>query len=160
MVAAMGGPVAAAAKDPLTDIAGMIRTVAGQCSGEPRCATVTVDRFTEFTLKIDLNVADAARSRAAIARCVLQQVFPYVYHLQFVRGGSVIAELDRQAIESVPDWASADLATIDTLAGSISVEALRPARPRHRGTRSGSQSNPARAISERGGAKFWQHLLE
>jgi hypothetical protein len=129
MLEAFGGPVAAAAKNPRVDIAGMLKSVAEQCAGGRRGTGVAVDRFTEFTLTIALEEADAdaAKAPTEIARCILGQVGGYVHRLRFLRRGMVAAELDRRAIESIPVWSQASTDDVQALLASLGAAAENPA---------------------------------
>lgn len=119
LIAAFGGPVSAAARNPRTDIAGMLRDVCELCAGETGATRVEVDRFTEFSLVIDMERVGPEPAPEKIIHCVLRHCAAYVHAIQFHRRGIVVAELDRRAIESVADWGAASDETVRRLVAEM-----------------------------------------
>ena len=101
---AMGGAPAVAAGDPNLGIAKSMERVSIACAPPGSRVRVHIDRFTEFTLVIELPQPTNLFTMASISHCILAYRAAYVHRLQIVQGGSIVAELDRQAIESINDW--------------------------------------------------------
>jgi hypothetical protein len=113
--AALGGSVNAALKNPDVTILGMLQELAHSCAGRGSFPHVAVDRFTEFTVLLDLSRRETNAALAEIARCFLAHSAPYVHSLRFSHRGAVLAQLDRRAIESIPDWAKTTSANVESL---------------------------------------------
>lgn len=119
MVLALGGPVAAAAKNPDADLAGMLRAICGLCVGNQSATQLSVERFTEFNLAVDLDLVPSGQSPEEILLCVLRHGSAYVNRMRFHRRGLIVAELDRRAIESISDWGAASLDTVRQLVAEM-----------------------------------------
>ncbi len=112
MIQAFGGPVAAAAKNPQVNIAGMLGDVCRECTGVNGATRLTVERFTEFHLAIESERLGTDRNLDEIILCVLKHCAFYVHQIQILRQGLVVAALDRRAIELTPDWSHATVETV------------------------------------------------
>jgi len=113
--AALGGPIDVALKRPDLTILGMIHELARACSPSGSVPHVSVDRFTDFAVLIDLPRQETNAALAEIAKCLLQHSSQYLNAVRFSHHGRVLAQLDRRAIESIPDWAQATPADIEKL---------------------------------------------
>lgn len=113
IITALGGPVGAALKHPELTILGMLQEVARACAPKGSVPHAAVDRFTEFTLFIDLPDALDRPALAEIARCLLAHSAQYVSSVQFSHDRSVLAVLDRRGIESIADWANASNSAVE-----------------------------------------------
>jgi hypothetical protein len=111
---ALGGPAAAAAKNPELSIAQTIEQVAQRCAPKATRVSVRVDRFTEFDCLLQLPRQLAAKELAVLARCVLEYAGQYLDRLQFGFRGNVFAELGRGEIESIAGWSSTDLVLVES----------------------------------------------
>lgn len=101
---ALGGPVAAAFKNPDFPLSEALRQGALSCAPTNSSVQVDVDRFTEFTVTISSDRPLTTNQMIAVARSFLPQARKFVDALRFSVGGSVVAELDRQDIEFAEDW--------------------------------------------------------
>jgi hypothetical protein len=114
-VAALGGPVGAALKHPDLTILGMLHELARACSPLGSAPHVTVDRFTEFTVLIELPRKETNAVLAEIAHHLLLHSSQYVNTVRFSHRGTVLAQLDRRAIESIADWTKASAGSVEEL---------------------------------------------
>jgi hypothetical protein len=110
---ALGGPVGVALKHPELTILGMLQEVARACAPPGSVPHAAVDRFTEFTLFIDLPAAQDRSALGEIARCLLTHSAQYLGSVQFSHDRSVLAVLDRRGIESIADWANASTSAVE-----------------------------------------------
>lgn len=113
IITALGGPVGVALKHPELTILGMLQEVARACAPQGSVPHAAVDRFTEFTLFIDLPAAPDRPALAEIARCLLAHSAPYLSSVQFSHDRNVLAVLDRRGIESIADWANASSSAVE-----------------------------------------------
>lgn len=104
---AMGGPARAAFADPDYTIEQALRAALRACAPSNALAEVKVDRFTEFTASITTAAPLTTNEMIAVARKFMPLAKDYLDALRFSARGEVIAELDRQDIEFVEDWATA-----------------------------------------------------
>lgn len=113
--AAWGGPSEAAWKNADLTIGGMLQQVGRVCSPAGTVVRVRVDSFTEFEVSLDLPKPSENRQIAEIGLCLLLHGAPYVRSIRFSAAGSVLAELDGAAIDSISDWAAASVADCEKL---------------------------------------------
>ncbi len=99
---AVGGPAAAAA-------------VARGCASPGTRVRVKVDRFTEFTVTLELPGPASASELAGLAHCILAFRAGYIHRLQFAWNGRIERELDRSAIEFVADGREVTVARLEPL---------------------------------------------
>jgi hypothetical protein len=114
-VAALGGPLDAALKHPELTILGMLQELARACSPPGSAPHVSVERFTDFTVLIDLPGQETNPALAKIAHCLLLHASQYLNGVRFSCRGRVVAQLDRRGIESAADWAKATAADVQKL---------------------------------------------
>lgn len=103
---AMGGPIAAAFKNPAYSLREALQRAATACAPVNSVARADVDRFTEFTVTID-GPTISTNEMIACARKLLPVAKEYLATLQFSTNGTLVAELDRADIEFIDDWATA-----------------------------------------------------
>lgn len=115
IIAALGGPVGVALKHPELTLHGMLQELARACAPPGSVPHVAVDRFTEFGLFIDLPDEPPRSALAEIARCLLAHSAQYLSNVQFSHAGSVLAQLDRRAIESITDWPNTATPAVEKL---------------------------------------------
>jgi len=113
-LAAMGGPLGVALRDPELTLTGMIEELARACAPGSR-AHARAERFTEFKVFIELPAANERAALAEVARALLAQTSEYVHRIQFSHAGTLIGELDRRGIESIFDWTNAPVSQIEKL---------------------------------------------
>lgn len=119
---ALGGPIAAAAKNPELSIGQAIEQVAQRCAPKATRVLVRVDRFTEFDCFLQLPRQLAASELAVLARCVLEHTGQYVNRLQFGFRGNVFAELGRAEVELVASG-NADMTVVESWLKEMKGEA-------------------------------------
>jgi hypothetical protein len=115
LVEALGGPLAAVAKDPELNILEMFRQSAIACSPTGTVVSVAVDRFTEYDVALTLPEALAPNSLAGIAQSLLKNGGPYIHDLRLLQGDRLLGYLDYTAIESVSNWSTATLGEVEGL---------------------------------------------
>jgi len=115
MVQALGGPVAAATKDPALDIRGMLTQTGLACAPTNTEVSVTVDRFTEFDVAFVLHEPPSFIGLAKLSKRFLESCVPYVHSIRFIQGNEVLAELSGPQIESVTNWNSAPAESVEEL---------------------------------------------
>jgi hypothetical protein len=104
---ALGGPVAAAFKNPAYSIREALLHAAEACAPTNTYAHAEANRFTEFTVTIDSSEGLSTNQMIAIARAFVPLAKEYLNSLQFSARGKLIAEIDRQDIEFIEDWSRA-----------------------------------------------------
>jgi hypothetical protein len=119
---ALGGPAAAAARNPDLGIGASMERVAQACAPRGTRVRVRVDRFTEFTLVLELASPLHEAALAELAHCILAYSATYVDRLQFSLRGNVLAQLDRRAIESVSDWSQINPGDVQRLLAIPNIE--------------------------------------
>ena len=115
IIAALGGPVGAALKHPELTLLGTLQELARACAPQGSVPHVAVDRFTEFTVFIDLPDQQPRLALAEIAQRLLTHSAPYIHHVRFSHDGNVLAQLDRRAIESIPNWTKTTVPAVEKL---------------------------------------------
>src|SRR5688572_18176361 len=115
IVAALGGPVGAALKHPELTLRGTLQQLARACAPQGSVPHVAVDRFTEFTVVIDLPDQQPRLALAEIAQRLLTHSAQYFHHVRFSHDGNVLAQLDRRAIESIADWTKTTVPAVEKL---------------------------------------------
>jgi hypothetical protein len=143
LVAALGGPVEAAFKNPELNIGQMVNAVALACAPANSRVSVTVDRFTEFTISVTLRDRLSSAQLAEISQCLLPKSVPYVHSVRFIQNNVILAELDWPAIESIGNWSSVSLQAVEGLLSPANAQE-QPA-PVLAAADNGSASNPAQA---------------
>jgi hypothetical protein len=103
---ALGGPVAAAFKNPAFALREALQRAAEACAPTNSIVLAEVDRFTEFTVTIDSGDELSRAQMIAFARRFMPFARDYLYALRFSHRGAIIGELDRQDIDFVDDWAA------------------------------------------------------
>jgi hypothetical protein len=103
---ALGGPVELPSKDPTLSIAAMIEATAKACGAPGTRTSLLVERFTEFTLTIELPAQVTRSEIATTAACLLRHCGPYLHRLRFLSKGEPVAELAPEALALVSDWKS------------------------------------------------------
>jgi hypothetical protein len=141
LVAALGGPVEAAFKNPELGIGQMLNQVALACAPPNSRVSVTVDRFTEFIVSVTLPGRLTSTQLADIAQRLLQKGVPYVQSVRFIQNDLVLAELDWPAIESVTDWSRVSLEEVARLISP--ANAMEQPSPTFASANEGGASNPA-----------------
>ena len=114
-IKAFGGPIAAAVKDPALDIRHMLIQIAAAAAPAGTEVSVTVDRFTEFDAALVLHRPLSFRQMAGITKVFLKNGTPYVHNLRFIQGNEVLAQLQEGDIESVTNWETASIESIQGL---------------------------------------------
>jgi hypothetical protein len=113
--AALGGVVGVALKHPDLTILGMLQELARGCSPAGSVPHVSVERFTDFTILIDLPRLETNAALATIAHNLLQHSSQYLSAIRFGYRGRLLAQLDRRGIESVADGAKVTAADVEKL---------------------------------------------
>lgn len=113
LVKALGGPIAAATKDPRLDIREMLLRIARKCAPPHTRVSVTVDRFTEFEVAFVLPKTLSASELAVLCKPLLDSGTPYLHSVRFILGNDILAELNSSAIESVTNWSAASTETVE-----------------------------------------------
>lgn len=101
---ALGGAVEAASKDPSLSISQMIEATARTCAAPEDKVSVTVERFTEFTLDIELSAGSTEAEIVRLAACLLPYCGTYLQRIRFSRGGDILAEFGPGVLAGVKDW--------------------------------------------------------
>jgi hypothetical protein len=114
-IAALGGPIEAAIKDPELDIRRMLEHMGSACAPANTSVSVTVDQFTEFDVAMVLHEHLSLPELAAISKDFLKRAVPYVAGIRFIQGNEVLAELDSAAIDSVTDWSGVPADSVQAL---------------------------------------------
>lgn len=104
LVQAAGGELAYALCDPGVSLRRSLALIAESCLPPGTAVEVRVERFIEFEVVARLSVRATSEAMAKAARCILIEAAGPIHTLTFVANGAVAARLDRQTIESVPDW--------------------------------------------------------
>ena len=112
MLQALGGALAAVAKNPELNIEPMLRQTAIACAPAGTTVLVTVDRFTEFDVVLVLPEVLGSDRLAEISRSLLENGNPYVHTVRFFEDNRLLAYLNHAAIESVTNWSSASAEAI------------------------------------------------
>lgn len=102
---AWGGPITAAFKNPAFSIRDALQDAAEACAPTNAYAHAEADRFTEFTVTIDSGETISTNQMIATARKFIPVAKEYLSALRFSTRGNLIAELDRDDIDFVEDWA-------------------------------------------------------
>jgi len=113
-LAAMGGPLGVALKDPELTLTGMIEELARACAPGSR-AHARAEHFTEFKVFIELPAVTERAALAEAVRALLAHTSAYVHRIQFSHAGALIGELDRRGIESIPDWTNTPVSQVEKL---------------------------------------------
>jgi hypothetical protein len=113
--AALGGPTEVASKDPTLSIIGMIEATSKACGPQGTKAVVAVDRFTEFTLTLELPAGANRAQMAGIAACVLHRCGIYLQRLRFAQRGDVLAQIGPEGMSRISDWEHLELAAAESL---------------------------------------------
>lgn len=121
LVAALGGPLEAAFKNPDLNIRQMLNAVALACAPPNSSVSVAVDRFTEFIVYVTLPDPLSSAQLAEISQRLLQKIVPYVHSVRFIQNHVVLAELDWPAIESVGNWSTVSLPEVERLLSPAST---------------------------------------
>lgn len=103
---ALGGPARAAFANPEFTILEAMDKALRTCAPSNSQAEVRVDRFTEFTATISTFQALSTNEMIGVARAFVPLARDYLEALRFSAKGEVVAELDRQDIELVENWAT------------------------------------------------------
>lgn len=103
---AWGGPLGAAFKDPAISLSEALQRAADVCAPSNSLARVSVDRFTEFAVTIDAQEALSTNQMISVARKLLPVAKEYLEALRFSTRGTLLAELDREDIRLIEDWAT------------------------------------------------------
>lgn len=104
---AWGGRLAAALKNPAFSLRDALNNAAKACAPTNAIAYADVDRFTEFNVTLDSGEIISTNEMVAFARALLPATKKYVNSIRFAHKGSLIAEIDRQDVEFIDDWAHA-----------------------------------------------------
>ena len=104
---AWGGRLAAALKNPAFSLRDALNNAAKACAPTNTIAYADVDRFTEFNVTIDSGDVISTNEMVAFARAFLPATKKYVNSIRFAHKGSLVAEIDRQDVEFIDDWAHA-----------------------------------------------------
>jgi hypothetical protein len=115
LIAALGGPLGAALKNPELDVRRMLEQLAAAYAPAQTEISVSVDRFTEFDVAFVLHNSLTFPRLAALAKHFLTYGLPYVHSVRFIQGNEVLGELNESAIESVTNWNGVSLATVQDL---------------------------------------------
>ena len=118
---ALGGPTEIPFRNPDLTIQQMLQQTARACAPAGASVVVRVDRFTEFEVIVTLKAGAATNRLTEFTTCLMRHGAPYVHTLRFIQGHRVIAELDQRALELVPDWSQASVATAQALLESSGV---------------------------------------
>jgi hypothetical protein len=113
--AALGGPTEIASKDPTLSIIKMIEATSKACAPYGTKAGVSVDRFTEFTLTLELPGAPNRGQMAETAACVLHHCGIYLQKIRFAQSGDVLAQIGPEGLSRISDWESLQAATVESL---------------------------------------------
>jgi hypothetical protein len=103
---ALGGPARLAFAIPNLSILEAMEQTLQACAPPNSRAEVRVDRFTEFTATISTFETLSTNQMIMIARAFMPLARDYLEALRFSAKGEVVAELDRQDIELVENWAT------------------------------------------------------
>jgi hypothetical protein len=122
LVKALGGPVAAATKDPALNIQQMLEKIAQACAPTNTAISVTVDRFTEFDVAFVLPEPLTFTRLAGISKRFLKYGVPYVHGIRFILGNEVLARLGDAEIESVTNWSTASVGSVEELLLATSAQ--------------------------------------
>jgi hypothetical protein len=115
LVKAWGGPVEAAVRNPALDIEEMLEQTALACAPTNTLVSVKVDRFTDFNVDLMLPEPMALSRLAEISSRFLKHTFFYVHGVRFIRGDEMLAQLDEAAIESVTNWNTISVESLEGL---------------------------------------------
>ena len=103
---ALGGPLLALTKDPSLNIETMLRKTAQACAPKGASVEVHVDRFTEFDIDLIVRASLTKLEMANIAKKFLALCSQYVNSVRFIYQREMLGELDKRAIDQVPNWES------------------------------------------------------
>ncbi len=98
---AWGGGLSAIPKDYRLNLAEMLATIARGVVPEGSKVEVSVERFTDFALHVELPTAVPVAELATISGKVLEMGAPYLHRLSFFAERRLIGEVDPLSIETV-----------------------------------------------------------
>lgn len=104
LITLQGGHVPAIAKRPNQTVPQLLQNTVAACLPAGAKATVKVDRFTEFSILIDLASKPTRGELVSISACFLPYTAAYLHQVVYRFQGSMLAEIGKQALESVTDW--------------------------------------------------------
>jgi hypothetical protein len=104
--AALGGHIKSPSCDPDLTIGQMLEATSRACTPAGANVSVSVDRFTEFEIKVFLNRQVDTHSLAEILLCIMRANAPFTKSVLLIWADKVIAELDEHTIGAVKDWTS------------------------------------------------------
>src|SRR5436190_7878378 len=113
----LGGPLEEILKNPDLSIGQMLLGIAAHYTPTGSRAQVRVERFTEFTIYLDLLPSVSAEARAQLCKDIIKDGLPYVSTLVLRRAGNVVGIIEREAIESVADWTNVPISTVAAMLG-------------------------------------------
>jgi hypothetical protein len=94
LILAFGGPVPAAVKNPKWSIAEMLQQTAVACAPPGTRVTVSVDRFTDFDVALELPDGVSRDQIADIGRILITNTLPYVHSVRFYEAGQSAGHWD------------------------------------------------------------------
>lgn len=98
---AWGGGLGAIPKDFRLNLAGMLRSIALGVVPEGSTVELSVERFTDFALHVELPSARPVAELATMSGRILELSAPYLHRLSFFADRRLIGEVDPLSIESV-----------------------------------------------------------
>lgn len=114
LLAAWGGPIEAAVKNPDYGIAAMLEAL-GKASAPPGSGVqVKVDLFTEFEMKINLP-RRSNTNVSGLCLNILRHGLPYLSSLRIFDQGNLVADLDERLIATKADWGNATAMDVQDL---------------------------------------------
>lgn len=112
---ALGGRMQWAMKNPDFDIKGMLRAAALACLPPGAEAEVTVDRFTDFSVRITMREQASRSNLAGILGQFLGQCAAHVYSVRIKTLTDAEILIDREMIEKVKDWETEGIRFLNAL---------------------------------------------
>jgi hypothetical protein len=129
---AWGDGPAAIAKDFRLNISQMLKALAQGASPKGSKVEVSIDRFTDFVVSIELLAKEPSPVLASVSAQILEFGTPYLQRVSFFADGSLLGELNAAAIAAatIHSPPSKDVISLALVASVVDVQpAVVPAKP-------------------------------